>query len=89
MLIEDVHLPRIAHRALLTLSASRARLALEKERFVQATDTAISELLRGMRLSVRDTAELLGLSHQRVQQLKVASLAAGRRGTGLRERPHD
>jgi predicted RNase H-like HicB family nuclease len=86
ILVEDIRLPPAAHRALRTLSASRTRLELEKHRVAEALDVAISELVQGMKLSVRDTGALLGLSHQRIQQLKALSLVGALRGTDLRQR---
>jgi predicted RNase H-like HicB family nuclease len=78
-LVEDVKMPATALRALREVAASRTRLVQEKDRLSAAIDTAISTLLDGMHLSVRDAGELLGLSHQRVQQLRAASLPGRRR----------
>jgi predicted RNase H-like HicB family nuclease len=75
-LIEDVRMPATALRALREVAASRTRLVVERDRLSAAIDTAISTLLDGMQLSVRDAGELLGLSHQRVQQLRAASQRA-------------
>jgi predicted RNase H-like HicB family nuclease len=84
-LIEDVRMPAMALRALREVAASRTRLIQERERLSAAIDTAISTLLDGMQLSVRDAGELLGLSHQRVQQLGAASTRVlrnlGRKGS--------
>ena len=80
--IEDIRLPPAARRALRTLALSRARLDREKHRMSEATDAAISSLLEGMKLSVRDAGEFLGLSHQRIHQLKAGS----GRGAKPRER---
>ena len=78
-LVEDVRMPATALRALREVAASRTRLVQEKDRLSAAIETAISTLLDGMHLSVRDAGELLGLSHQRVQQLRAASLPGRRR----------
>jgi predicted RNase H-like HicB family nuclease len=72
-LVEDVRLPATALRALREVAASRTRLVQERDRLSDAIDSAISTLLDGMHLSVRDAGELLGLSHQRVQQLRAGS----------------
>ena len=78
-LVEDVRLPATALRALREVAASRTRLIQERDRLSAAIDTAISTLLGEMELSVRDAGELLGLSHQRVQQLRAASQRASLR----------
>ena len=78
-LVEDVRLPATALRALREVAASRTRLIQERDRLSAAIDTAISTLLDEMELSVRDAGELLGLSHQRVQQLRAASQRASLR----------
>lgn len=84
-LIDDVRLPRTVRRALRAVSVSRTRLERERDRLSQANDAALSELIGRLKLSLRDAGELLGLSHQRIQQLKVLSLVGALRGTGLRE----
>jgi len=81
-LIEDVRLPATALRALREVASSRTRLVVERDRLSTAIDVAISTLLDGMQLSVRDAGELLGLSHQRVQQLRAASQRTSRRRAG-------
>jgi len=77
-LIDDVRLPRTVRRALRAVSASRARLERERRRLSQANDDALFELIGRLKPSVRDAGELLGLSHQRIQQLKASAPASRR-----------
>lgn len=49
--------------------AARKRAETEQEKARESTKRAARVLLRQLRLSVRDAAELLGLSHQRIQQI--------------------
>jgi predicted RNase H-like HicB family nuclease len=69
-IVDDVKLPSGAAKALRTYAARRRRADDEDRRAAQAARHAV-RVLRGGRLkmSARDAARLLGLSHQRVHQL--------------------
>jgi predicted RNase H-like HicB family nuclease len=69
-IVDDVKLPSGAAKALRTYAALRKRADDEDRRAAQAARRAV-RVLRGGRLkmSARDAARLLGLSHQRVHQL--------------------
>lgn len=73
-IVDDVRLPSGAARALRAYATLRKRAADEDRRAAQAARRAV-RVLRGGRLkmSARDTARLLGLSHQRVHQLTQES----------------
>lgn len=68
-LVEDVRLPAAARDAI--RRSRRARSAAEARRLdaQAATAEAAQALVEELHLGVRDAGELLGLSHQRVQQL--------------------
>ena len=68
-LIDDVKLPADARRALRQARAARARLETESKKAQDSTAKAVQLLLKGMRLSVRDAGDLIGISPQRVHQL--------------------
>jgi predicted RNase H-like HicB family nuclease len=68
-LIDDVKLPADAQRALRQARAARARLETESRKAQDSTAKAVRTLLKGMRLSVRDAGDLIGISPQRVHQL--------------------
>lgn len=76
VLEDDVRLPAEAARKLARSNAARLKVAEEEAKAQDATREAAFALTK-KGLSLRDTAELLGLSHQRVQQITAAS-AAGR-----------
>jgi predicted RNase H-like HicB family nuclease len=66
---EHVRLPAQVRQALRKTEAARARAEKERQSAQAATAEAARELVESHRLSLRDAGELLGLSHQRVQQL--------------------
>jgi len=72
-IVDEVKLPANAARALRTYATLRKRANDEERRSAQAARRAV-RVLRGGRLkmSARDAARLLGLSHQRVHQLTQA-----------------
>ncbi len=68
-LVDDVRLPADARRALARAQVARKRLEVDTARVQESTEAAIQQLVKRLGLSVRDVSELLGISHQRVQQL--------------------
>jgi predicted RNase H-like HicB family nuclease len=71
-LIDEVKLPSGVRRALTRARAARRRLEADAVQAQETTEFAVRELTRSLGLSVRDAGELLGISHQRVQQLARA-----------------
>jgi predicted RNase H-like HicB family nuclease len=69
-IVDEVKLPRGAAQAVRTYATLRKRAQQEDRRAALAARRAV-RMLRGARLkmSARDAARLLGLSHQRVHQL--------------------
>jgi predicted RNase H-like HicB family nuclease len=69
-IVDDVKLPPVAAKAIRAYATLRKRAAQEDRRAAVAARRAV-RVLRGGRLkmSARDAARLLGLSHQRVHQL--------------------
>jgi len=69
-LVDEVKLPATAAKAIRAYTTLRKRADLEDRRAAHAARRAV-RLLRGgkLKMSARDTARLLGVSHQRVHQL--------------------
>jgi len=65
----DVRLPAQIRRQLQRLGASRARAERAQQDIRTEQRLAATGMIAGMGLSLRDAADLMGLSHQRVQQL--------------------
>lgn len=68
-LVDDVRLPTTVSKAVRVADGARKRAEAEQERASAATRSAVHQLVAETGLSVRDAAEILGLSFQRVQQL--------------------
>ena len=69
----EVRLPREIRRELQKSSSARRRAERERAEAAAATKSAANALVRELRVGMRDAAELLGISHQRVQQLVRSS----------------
>jgi len=69
-IVDDVKLPPSAEKAIRMYATLRKKADREDRRAAIAARRAV-RLLRGgrLRMSARDAARLLGLSHQRVHQL--------------------
>lgn len=69
-IIDDVKLPRAATKAIRAYTELRKRAAAEDKRAAAAARRAVRLLRSGkLRMSARDAARVLGISHQRVHQL--------------------
>ena len=69
-IVDDVKLPTAATRAIRTYATLRKKADEEDRRATRAARRAVRLLRSGtLRMSARDAARLLGLSHQRVHQL--------------------
>jgi predicted RNase H-like HicB family nuclease len=67
---DDIKLPGAAKRAIQAYQQSRKRAAAQEAHAAAATRRAVKVLQEGsLKMSARDAAELLDLSHQRVHQL--------------------
>ena len=68
-LIDDVRLSTDARGLIAKARAARMRAQRERANAMRATRDAARQLTGKVGLSVRDAGELIGVSHQRVQQL--------------------
>lgn len=68
-LVPDMRLPRSANDAVRRSAGLRRQAELSSARAKEATATAARLLVQELQLGMRDTGELLGISHQRVEQL--------------------
>jgi predicted RNase H-like HicB family nuclease len=75
--VDDVRLPRAALRALKNARDAKGRARSETAKATAAAALAVRVLTKQLRLSVRDVADLVGLSHQRVHQLVHARSSEG------------
>jgi predicted RNase H-like HicB family nuclease len=68
-LVEDVRLPASVKAVISRSRESRREAETKRAKAQEATCRAARTLVNDLQLGLRDAAELLGLSHQRVQQL--------------------
>ena len=69
-IVDEVKLPRAATKAIRAYTSLRRRADEEDRRAARAARQAVRVLRTGkLKMSARDAARLLGLSHQRVHQL--------------------
>ncbi len=68
-LVDHVKLPREARALVGMTKAAREKASAAAETAQESTQKTVLFLARHQKMSVRDVGDLLGLSHQRVQQL--------------------
>lgn len=66
---EQIELPSKAKQVIAQREAAQKRLAQDELKARTLTQRAVKTLVQDLALSVRDAGALLGLSHQRIQQL--------------------
>jgi predicted RNase H-like HicB family nuclease len=67
-LVPDIRLPRKAQTAVRRAKSARTLVARHQQQAAEAADQAV-RCLAELGLSVRDAGEVLGISHQRAQQI--------------------
>lgn len=72
-IVDDIRLPANVARTLVDYQEARRRVEQERVKAQELTAAATRALTGDLHLSVRDASELLGLSHQRVQQIVANS----------------
>jgi predicted RNase H-like HicB family nuclease len=77
---EEIDLPAKTQRLLDHAKVARAALETAEHVAAAATKAAVDALV-AVGLSMRDVADLVGISHQRVQQVKEAEVPKKRPGT--------
>ena len=68
-LVEEIRLPARVRTAISRSRAARRQAVRERERARAALEEAARTLVEDLGLGLRDSGELLEISHQRVQQL--------------------
>ncbi len=71
-LVDDIRLPARTSAVVRKVTSARGQLDKVQAEAMKATAAAATLLTRKFGLSVRDAAELLGVSYQRIQQLAGA-----------------
>jgi len=66
---EEIVLPEDAENAVRQSQEARQRLTADQAEAVRRNREAAEKLVRELGMPLRDAADLLGLSHQRIQQL--------------------
>ena len=72
VLVDDIRLPARTSAVVRKVASARGQLDRVQAEAMKATAAAATLLTRKFGLSVRDAAELLGVSYQRIQQLAGA-----------------
>ena len=72
VLVDDIRLPARTSAVVRKVASARGQLDKVQAEAMKATASAATLLTRKLGLSVRDAAELLGVSYQRIQQLAGA-----------------
>ena len=68
--LDEIHLPAEANGVIAAFERAKARSEREQRRAQESAGIAARELTGRWRLSLRDAGELLGVSRQRVQQIR-------------------